>query len=201
VKLLQLDELEGVNVFETLVWKPVRRTLGVTAFGINAYVAQNAGDLVVEDHDESRLGHEELYVVVRGHATFTVAGEEVDAPARTIVYLDDPREQRSAVAREPGTTVLAVGGVPGRHDVSAWEYFFPALPLIEQDRWGEVKPMIEEGLAAKPDHPALLLYLARCEAHLDEPDAAREHAARALEQAPEFRRYAEEDEALAPLLG
>jgi len=199
VKLLRLDDLEGFNVFETLVWKPVRKTLGVTAFGINAYVASNEGDLVVEDHDESTLGHEEIYVVLRGRATFTVAGEEVDAPAGTLVYVDDPAEQRSAVAREAGTTVLAIGAVPGRHDVSAWEYFFPALPLIEENRWDEVKPMIEEGLAAKPDNAALLLYLARCEAHLGDPEAARRHAARALEQRPDLREYVT-DEALLPLL-
>ena len=199
MKRLSLDEVEGINVFETLVWKPVRKTLGVTAFGINAYTAANVGDLVVEEHDESQLGHEEIYVVFRGHATFTVAGAEVDAPAGTLVYLDDPTEQRSAVAREPGTTVLAVGGVPGRHDISAWEYFFPALPLVEQDRWAEVKPMIEDGLAAKPDHPALLLWLARCEAHLDEPEAARAHAAQALQQRPDLREYVRDETLLALL--
>lgn len=201
MKRLSLDELEGINVFETLVWKPVRKTLGVTAFGINAYVASNAGDLVVEDHDESQLGHEEIYAVIRGHATFTVDGEEFDAPAGTLVYLDEPSQQRGAVARETGTTVLAIGGVPGTHEVSAWEYLFPALPSIEAGRWDEVKPMIEEGLAAKPDHPALLLHLARCEAHLGEADAAREHAARALAERPDLRRFAEDDDALAPLLG
>ena len=200
MKRLNLDEVDGINVFETLVWKPVRKTLGVTAFGINAYVAANAGDLVVEDHDESPLGHEEVYAVIRGHATFTVDGKEVDAPAGTLVYLDEPAEQRSAVAREPGTTVLAIGGVPGRHEVSAWEYFFTALPLVEQDRWDEVKPMIEEGLAAKPDHPTLLLWLARCEAHLGDTDAARENAARALAARPDLRGFAENDDALAPLL-
>jgi len=83
VKTLRLDELEGIPVFGTLVWKPVRSTLGVTAFGINAYTATNAGDEVVEEHTEEQLGHEEIYAVVRGHATFTVDGEEVDAPAGT----------------------------------------------------------------------------------------------------------------------
>jgi tetratricopeptide (TPR) repeat protein len=178
----------------------VRKTLGVTAFGINAYTAADAGDLVVEEHDETRLGHEEVYVVVRGHATFTVDGDQIDAPAGTLVYLDDPAQTRTAIAREPGTTVLAIGGKPGLHEVSAWEYFFPALPLLDAGRWQEARPLIEEGLAAKPDHPALLLFLARCEAHLGETDAAREHAAGALAQEPGFRRFAEDDEALAALL-
>ena len=94
MKTLRLDEIEGVHVFGSLVWKPVRKTLGVTAFGINAYTAASAGDEVVEDHDETQLGHEEIYVVVAGRATFTVDGETVDAPAGTLVYLDDPAQQR-----------------------------------------------------------------------------------------------------------
>jgi len=128
MKTLRLDEIDGVPVLGTLVWKPIRRPLGITAFGINAYTAANAGDEVVEDHSEKTNGHEEIYVVVSGHAVFTVDGGEVDAPAGTLVYLDDPLERRSAVAREPGTTVLAVGGVPGKHEPTPWEYFFPALP-------------------------------------------------------------------------
>ena len=46
MKTLRLDEIDGVPVFGTLVWKPVRKTLGVTAFGINAYTAGNAGDRI-----------------------------------------------------------------------------------------------------------------------------------------------------------
>ena len=71
---------------------------------------------------------------VSGHATFTVDGEEVDAPAGTLVYLDDAAQKRHAIANEAGTTVLAIGGVPGKHEASAWEYFFPALPLLRAGR-------------------------------------------------------------------
>ena len=69
----------------------MRRTLGIGAFGINAYTA-NAGELVVEEHDETGAGaghHEELYVVVTGRATFTVDGESFDAPIGTMVFLPD----------------------------------------------------------------------------------------------------------------
>jgi hypothetical protein len=47
--------------------------------------------------------------VIAGRATFTLDGEEVDAPTGTIVHLPEPALKRSAVALEPGTTVLAVG--------------------------------------------------------------------------------------------
>jgi tetratricopeptide (TPR) repeat protein len=200
MKLLRLDEIEGINVFDTLVWKPIRRPLGVTAFGINAYTAANEGDLVVEEHDETTLGHEEIYVVVRGRATFTVDGEEVDAPQGTLVYLDEPKQQRSARAREAGTTVLAIGGVPGKHEPSAWEFFFPALPHMKAGEWERARELVLEGLEVRPDHPALLYNLACCEANLGDPDAAIEHLTKALEAKPEWRKDAQRDEHLAPIL-
>ena len=102
-------------------WRPVRYHFGITAFGCNAYVAREAGELIVEEHDEGDEGHEELYVVVAGVARFTLDGEERDAEAGTLVYCERP-VVRKAVAVEPGTTVLAVGGFPGRaFEVSRWE--------------------------------------------------------------------------------
>lgn len=163
MKTLRLDDVDGIPVFGTLVWKPIRRTLGVTAFGINAYAAANVGDEVVEEHDETALGHEEIYAVVAGRATFTVDGEEVDAPAGTLVYLDDPKQTRRAIAAEAGTTVLAIGGVPGKHDVSPWEYFFPALPAVESGDYDTARHILEDGLR-ELDHSALHYWLARVEA-------------------------------------
>jgi hypothetical protein len=62
---VRLDEIEPIPVVEgTLLWRPVRRALDIEAFGINSYVAPNAGDDVVEEHTETSLGHEELYLVL-----------------------------------------------------------------------------------------------------------------------------------------
>lgn len=195
MKTLRLDELEGIPVFGTLVWKPVRSTLGVTAFGINAYTAANAGDEVVEEHTEEQLGHEEIYAVVRGHATFTVDGEEVDAPAGTLVYLDDPKQKRHALAKEAGTTVLAIGGVPGTHQVSAWEYSFPALPAMNAEKWDEARHILEQGLE-KLEHPALHYNLACVEARAGNPEAALEQLALASDR---HRTIAREDDDFASL--
>jgi hypothetical protein len=195
MKTLRLDELEGIPVFGTLSWKPVRRTLGVTAFGINAYTAGAAGDEVVEEHDELTLGHEEIYVVFSGHAVFTVDGEEVDAPAGTLVYLDDPKQTRHAVAKEAGTTVLAVGGVPGAHEVSAWELFFPALPHVAAGDYETAKRLLREGLDEKPGHPALLYHLARAEALAGDREAALEHLNAAAAADDRFRGFPRDEEA------
>lgn len=59
------------------------------------------------------VGHEELYVVVRGHARFTIDGEDLDAPAGTLVFLPEPEAKRVATALEDGTIVMAVGGAVG----------------------------------------------------------------------------------------
>jgi hypothetical protein len=198
VKTLRLDEIEGIPVLGSLVWKPVRRTLGVTAFGINAYTAAAAGDEVVEDHTEAQLGHEEIYAVVAGHATFTVDGEQVDAPAGTLVYLDDPAQRRSAVAKEPNTTVLAIGGVPGRHEISPWEYFFPALPHMRAGDWDAARRLLEEALA-EHDFPVLHYQLACVETQAGNRERALDELNVAVAAAERFREHAAKDEDFAAI--
>ena len=198
MKAVRLDELEGIPVFGTLVWKPIRRPLGVTAFGINAYTAAAAGDEVVEDHTEEQLGHEEIYVVVTGHATFTVDGEEVDAPAGTLVYLDDVSQRRHAVAKIAGTTVLAIGGVPGKHETSAWEYFFPAVAATRNGDYDTARRLLEEGIAEK-DVPVMHYQLACLEALAGNRERALDELAGAAEAEERLRRAAQTDEDFASI--
>jgi uncharacterized protein YjlB len=102
-----------------LDWRPVRDHLGISSFGVNAFLGAAAGDRVVELHDETG-GHEELYVVVRGAARFTIDGADHELPAGSVVLVA-PGSTREAFATAPDTAVLVVGGVPGTHDVSEWE--------------------------------------------------------------------------------
>ena len=149
-----LDELERLPVDpdEGLMWRPVRRHFGIRAFGANAYTAEKAGDRVVEEHSEATNKHEELYFVARGRATFTVDGDEVDAPAGTFVFVQ-PDTRRGAVAEEAGTTVLAVGGRAGKaFETSAWEGAFAAFAY---QRIGETERAIatmEESYESDPEH-------------------------------------------------
>ena len=95
-------------------WIPVRHHFGIETFGINIWRVQDDGT-VIPEHDESASGAPELYSVVEGQATFTVAGDEVDAPAGTCVWVKDPNAKRAGRASGPGTLVLSVGAAaPGQ---------------------------------------------------------------------------------------
>lgn len=185
----------------TLRWTPVRRHFGIRAFGINAYTATEAGQDIVEEHTEEQLQHEELYVVVAGHARFTLDGEEVDAPAGSLVFLRDPAVKRAAVAIEPGTTVLALGGKPGEAYVpSAWESWFAATPKAQAGDAEGAIAAIEAGFADHPEHPMLFYNLACFEALAGRSDDALEHLARSIELGGDrFRGFAQGDEDLASI--
>lgn len=198
-RVARIGELPEIPVPDAgIVWRPVRRTLGITAFGVNAYTA-DPGEDVVEKHSEERLGHEEMYVVISGRATFELDGESIDGPPGTIVFVADPKVLRHAVAQESGTTVLAVGGRPGLHETSAWEYFFAAYAHAEKEEYDEAIAEIERGLAELADHPALHYHLACIECRADRLDEAAGHLQQALELDESLRRWAEEDEDLAPI--
>ena len=93
----------------------VRRRLGITAFGVSAFSAPS-GVVVVNEHDETLLGEagqEELYIVMKGAATFEVDGETIDAPTGALVQVQ-PTAKRKATATEDGTTILVVGATAGK---------------------------------------------------------------------------------------
>jgi hypothetical protein len=102
-------------------WRAVRHELGLTAHGINAYTGREPGDQILDDHDEADVGHEELYVVLSGRATFQLGDDELDAPAGTLVFVRDPALRRVAHAAAPRTTILCTGGPPGAFEPSEWE--------------------------------------------------------------------------------
>jgi hypothetical protein len=129
---LRTIRLDDIPVAETpdSRWKPIRSTLGVGAFGINAYEALEPGDIVFPEHDETealagKQRHQELYVVLTGRARFTVDGEELDAVPGTLVFVPDPATRRAAVALAPKTTVLAIGAPVGEpYEPAPWERIF-----------------------------------------------------------------------------
>jgi tetratricopeptide (TPR) repeat protein len=198
---LRLDDLEPIPVLNgALLWRPVRRTLDIGAFGINAYVAPKAGDDVVEEHTEESLGHEEVYVVLSGRATFTLDDETLDAPAGTVVFVRDVTVKRHARAEEPNTAVLAVGGPRDAvYEPSAWEDYFAAERHRAAGDYDTYLMELEEAATKRPDHPATLYNLACAEALVGRAEDALTHLRRALELKPEWIEMAAKDDDFASL--
>jgi tetratricopeptide (TPR) repeat protein len=190
-----LDELARFGgEFDTI---PIRIPLGIAAFGVNAYGAREVGGHVIEEHDELGAGagrHEELYLVLAGHATFTVGGEELDAPAGTLVFVRDPATRRSATAVEADTTVLVVGGTVGKaFEPSPWEAWLEALPSYNAKDYDRAVDIMSRALEAHPDNANVLYNLACCEALAGRRDEALVHIARASELDPRMRKWAATD--------
>src|SRR5213080_3400453 len=145
----ELEELPITNPNGTFVLRPVRRRFGITAFGTNAYTG-DAGQRVIEEHFE-RDNHQEMYVVLRGRATFTLGDDEVDAPAGTIVFVR-PNTRRGAIAAEDGTAVLGVGAKPGVvFEPSPWEDVFVANSYADMGNLEGARELIADVLARRPD--------------------------------------------------
>jgi uncharacterized cupin superfamily protein len=101
-------------------WHSIRHHLGISAFGVNANEA-DAGEELVEPHDETNYRQEELFLVVRGRARFACDGEVVDLGPGGMLYAR-AEVQRQAVALEPSTLVFMVGGAPGEaYEVPDWD--------------------------------------------------------------------------------
>jgi quercetin dioxygenase-like cupin family protein len=193
-EVVHLDELDRFPVDdEGLLWRPVRRRLGITAFGTNAYTAEKGDERVVEEHYE-KDGHEELYFVASGRATFDLGDDEVDAPAGTFVYAE-PGTKRGAVATEPNTTVLAIGAKPGvPHEISRWEEIFVGFGLYRKGEEDKAREHLTRFVAENDDQWQGHYNLACLEALTNHPDAAIKHLARAIELDPQVKEYAAKDE-------
>ena len=193
-EIARVDDLEvmPVNGGE-FVWRPVRRRFGITAFGSNAYSAEKAGQRVIEEHFE-RDGHEEMYVVLRGRATFTLGDDEVDAGPGPLVFLR-PGTRRGAIAAEDDTFVLAVGAKPGVvFEPSPWEGVFAGLSYAEQGNVERGRELIAEAIAGSPDAWQGYFNAACMEARFGDPDTGIAHLKRSVElDADATKKAAEND--------
>jgi hypothetical protein len=186
-RIVRLEDIEPVPA-GGVGYRLVRRTLGIEAFGVNGFTADE-GVQLIEEHDEIGInggGHQELYVVMTGSARFTIDGAEHDAPAGTLVFIPDPGSRRSAVALEDGTTALAIGGRPGEpYEVSPWEPSFAAQGLAAAGDADGAADLMAREAAARPDKAGVLYNAACFEALAGRREAALEHLLAALALEPE----------------
>ena len=199
--LARLEELPTAPDDDGFTWHRVRMHFGISSFGVNAYSADEG--TVIEEHDEigpNAGRHEELYLVLSGQATFTLDGATVDAPTGTFVHVADPSTKRHAVADEPGTVVLVIGGQQGvPFSPSPWEVMAPAFDAYRAKDYATAVAKMRALAGDRPESASMLYNLACMEALAAEREHALEHLERAVKLDASFRELAREDEDFAAI--
>jgi tetratricopeptide (TPR) repeat protein len=203
-RIASLDEIELPQLVNSPRWSMIRRHFGIESFGINAWRAADAGQDVIAEHDEVSGGfpgrHEEIYMVLDGKAEFTVDGETFDATPGAVVFVRDPATKRRAVAAEPGTRILAVGGRRSEpFEVMPWERSAPAFPYFASGQHDKAMEVLEEALAEFPDDPTVLYNLACAESMVGRKAEAIGHLRRAIELGDRFKELAAKDTDFDPI--
>jgi tetratricopeptide (TPR) repeat protein len=193
--IAHLDEIDELDDGRCPM-RPVRHHLGITAFGVNTWTAREAGDRIINEHEESESdpdANEELYLVLNGRAVFELDGERRDAPAGTFVFVK-PGVKRTAFAEEPGTTIVAVGGAAGKaYEPAGWELWAPVRLLHQTGQYAEAADRGRALIDAHPQYPVPLYNLACCESLAGRPADAVEHLRQAIGLSEQFRSYAAGD--------
>jgi mannose-6-phosphate isomerase-like protein (cupin superfamily) len=196
-KVARLDEVEEITDGRE-PWRALRQHFGITSFGVNAWTGREAGDRILNEHDEADDA-EELYLVLEGRARFELEGEPVDAPAGTFVFVP-PGVKRTAFAEEAGTTIVVVGGTPGKaYEVDGWELWAPFHPLYEAGRYAEAADGARAAIEAHPEYGGALFNLACCESLAGRPADAIKHLRLAIDRSERFRRFAADDSDFDPI--
>jgi hypothetical protein len=195
----RLEEIEELNDGRE-PYRPVRHHFGITSFGVNAWTGVQAGDRLINEHDESEPdGDEELYLVLSGRATFELDGDRVAAPTGTFVFVP-PGVKRTAFAEEPDTTLIALGGTPGKaFEPDGWELWAPVNPLYESGDYAAAADRGREIVEAHPQYVGLLYNVACCESLAGRADDAVEHLAAAIAHSERWRVYAQDDSDFDPI--
>ena len=193
-----LDEIDEISDGRC-PWRPVRHHFGIRSFGVNAWTAREAGDRIINEHDEADEEEEELYLVQQGRATFELDGEQVDAPAGALVYAR-PGVKRTAFAEEAGTTIVALGGTPGNaYEPSGWEIWAPLRPLYESGEYAEAAERGRALMKAHPEYAAVVYNVACCESLAGQTTDAIEHLRLAIDRSERLRSLAAEDSDFDPI--
>ena len=180
-EIFSLDDLQRVpyrGSGETL--RPLRGQTGFRPFGVNAWSAEKAGDKLIPPHEEDS-GHEELYVVVRGSAQFTVGEETIEAPAGTLVHLESGTF-RKAVAGEPDTMILVAGAKEGEaFQPGGWENVHIAFAHLDAGDAAAGRAVLESTETPEEYRWGKHYNLACYEAIAGDTDAAFTHLRAAVE--------------------
>ena len=180
-------------------WRPVRHHFGITAFGVSAWTAREAGDRIINEHDESEPdSNEELYLVLRGRAVFELDGDRVVVAAGTLVFAR-PGVKRTAVAEEPETTIIALGGTRERSTSPTAGNSGPRSDPLRDGQYADVADRLRVLVKAHPQYADLFYNLACCESLAGRTTDAVDHLRRAINMSERFRAYAKDDSDFDPI--
>ncbi len=183
---------------EPIRWLPVRRALGIGAFGVNAYRA-GSGEAVIEDHIESP-GQEELYVVLSGRIDFTAGDRRFELAAGQAVFVADPGLRRGATALAADTAVLAIGGWRDRpYHPLPWEPIYLSDEPFRNGSWAETVATLEREAGEYRGHPYVRYRVACCLAQLGDNEGALAELGAAVEARPELLQRADADPLMDPV--
>jgi uncharacterized cupin superfamily protein len=102
--ILPADELETSGS-----WLLARRSLGLSAFGLNLVDIEPGGQ--IPEHDESGRDQEEVFVALNGNATIVIDGDDHDLPEGALARLD-PELTRTVVNRGSRPVRVLIASAP-----------------------------------------------------------------------------------------
>jgi uncharacterized cupin superfamily protein len=112
--ILHRDEFE-----RTGGWALARRSLGLSAFGMNVVEIEPGSS--IPEHDERDRDQEEVFVVLSGSAAVVIDGEEHPAPAGTFARLS-PEPSRTVVNHgdEPASVLIVSAPCSSGYEPMDW---------------------------------------------------------------------------------
>jgi quercetin dioxygenase-like cupin family protein len=116
---------------------PLRRQLGVSAFGMNQLVLQPGQRGRIHRHKHQ----EEVYLVLEGTLTLLIEGERNELTVGEVIRVA-PQVRRQLVNRGPGRVVLIALGGAGEHVGRDGEAF---------GDWSDSSPVSPQELPMPPD--------------------------------------------------
>ena len=111
-RLQQIEPYSGPHAIPGIRFRPAGKALGVTAWGMNVLELDPHCEGYPE-HDHTKDGQEEVYLVLDGKATLHVSGETIELDRGSFVRVG-PTQTRKWVTTDQPATILALGATPGQ---------------------------------------------------------------------------------------
>ena len=109
---VEMPYYQGPNAIPGIRFHPAGKDLGVTAWGMSV-IEIEAGCSAYPEHDHTKDGQEEVYVVLKGGGTVETGTEKTPVSAGTLVRVG-PTQRRKFLPGPEGIVLLALGATPGK---------------------------------------------------------------------------------------